>query len=383
MSDKDVRAFPLSEMRTHRSTKWRDFPSDVLPLPVAEMDFPVALPIRKVLIEMVEHSDLGYLGPIPEVGLAFADFAMKRWGWNVDPKQVHMVTDVGVGVVELLRLFTQPGDRVLINSPIYHNFYTWINETHVTKVDVPFTQANGSWDLDLGAVEAAYRTGIKVHLLCNPHNPLGRVYSREELLKIATLAKEHGVLVISDEIHAPLTYKEATFVPFLSLGEIAEEVGVTVTAASKGWNIAGLKCAMIITQGTAMSQRLEALPPAVHCRASLLGAFATATAFSEGTAWLDSMLVNLDANRHFLKELLATKIPAIGYQIPECSYLAWLDVSALGLGENPTQTLLERGKVAFNAGQTFSPHTSHFVRLNFATSQELLVEAVERILNAL
>ncbi len=383
MSPLEVKALSLTEMRTHRSTKWRDFPADVLPLPVAEMDFPVAEPIRKVLIEMVEHSDLGYLGAIPEVGESFSQFAMARWGWNLDPNQVYMSTDVGVGVVELLRLFTQPGDRVLINSPIYHNFYTWIEETHVTKVDVPHLLESDGWKIDWPALEAAYKTGIKVHMVCNPHNPLGRVYSREELLKIAHLAKEHGVIVISDEIHAPLTYSDSNFIPFLSLGEVAEEIGVTVTAASKGWNIAGLKCAIIITQGQVMAKKLEKLPPAVHYRASLLGGFATAAAYSHGVEWLDAAIRTLDHNRYFLQELLAKKIPAVGYHVPDCSYLAWLDLSALNLGPNPTQTLLERGKVAFNAGQDFSPHTPQFVRLNFATSEEVLIEAVDRILKSI
>ena len=207
-------------------------------------------------------------------------------GWVVDPNQVSIVADVGVGVVEVLRLFTKPGDRVLLSSPIYHNFYTWIAETHLTKVDVPFVETDSGWTLDMAAVETAYRTGIKVHLLCNPHNPLGRIYARDELVQIALLAQEYGVIVISDEIHAPLTFAESEFIPFLSLGPIAESVGVTITAASKAWNIAGLKCAIIITQGAVMDERLKSLPPATHYRASL-GGFATATAFAQGeNGWM-------------------------------------------------------------------------------------------------
>ena len=144
----EVTAVALEELRTHRSEKWREFPSDVLPLPVAEMDFPVALPIRELLVEMVSRSDLGYLGPIPEVSRAFENFAKKRWDWVLDPSQIHIVTDVGVGVVEVLRLFTSPGDRVLINTPVYHNFNIWLQETHLEKVDVPFVQDGQAWKLD-------------------------------------------------------------------------------------------------------------------------------------------------------------------------------------------------------------------------------------------
>lgn len=379
----DVTAFPLEELRTHRSEKWREFPSDVLPLPVAEMDFPIAPPIRELLMEMVSHSDLGYLGPIPEVALAFEDFASRRWGWALDPSQIHIVTDVGVGVVEVLRLFTSPGDRVLINTPVYHNFNTWIRETNLEKVDVPFVRDGQEWKLDLGAVENAYRSGVKAHLLCSPHNPIGYAYSKLELSKIAQLALEYSVIVISDEIHGPLTFSESTFIPFLSLGEAAESVGIVVTAASKAWNIAGLKCALVVSQSPVMDALLKKLPIASHYRASLLGGFATAAAYSEGEAWLESVLKTLDFNRYFLHDLLAKKIPEIKYRVPSCTYLAWLDLEALDLGRNPSQVLLDRGRVALSPGQAFSPHTLNFVRLNFATSPEILTEAVNRMVVAI
>jgi len=218
----DFRALDLSELQTHRSEKWRSFPKDVLPLPVAEMDFPVADPIRQTLREMIDHSDLGYLGPIPEMGTAFAGFAKRRWGWDVDPLQVRIAADVGVGIVEVLRVITKPGDKVLINSPIYPNFFTWCKETHLVEVDVPLTQSetqiNGSnWILDWDGIEKAYASGIKAHLISNPHNPLGRVYTREELSRFADLAKKHNVYLLSDEIHAPLTFAEHTFTPFLAV----------------------------------------------------------------------------------------------------------------------------------------------------------------------
>jgi cystathionine beta-lyase len=383
MPPNDATAFSLEELRTHRSEKWREFPSDVLPLPVAEMDFPVAPAIRQILIEMVSHSDLGYLGPIPEVALAFEDFAKRRWGWVLDPNQVHIVTDVGVGVVEVLRLFTSPGDRVLINSPVYHNFNTWIHETKLEKVDVPFVQEGQEWKLDLSAVEEAYRSGVKAHLICSPHNPIGYAYSKSELLKIAQLAREYSVIVISDEIHGPLTFSEASFIPFLSLGEAAESVGIVVTAASKAWNIAGLKCAIVVSQSPVMDALLTKLPIATHYRASLLGGFATAAAYSEGEAWLDSVLKALDFNRYFLRDLLEKKIPDIKYRVPNCTYLAWLDLGALNLGRNPSQILLDRGRVALSPGKAFSPKSLDFVRLNFATSPEILTEAVNRMVVAI
>jgi len=386
MSDQQFSAHNLAELHTHRSEKWRGFPHDVLPLPVAEMDFPVAEPIKAILAEMVAHSDLGYLGPIPELGLGFKKFAAERWNWNVDEKQVRAATDVGVAVVEILRVFTQPGDSILISSPVYHNFYTWINETKLTLVDVPFErtgdEATNPWVINWESIEKAYASGLKVHLLCSPHNPLGFIYGKQDLLKIVALAKKHGVLVISDEIHAPLTFPGETFVPMLSLGADAESVAVCVTAASKGWNIAGLKCAIIISQNEQMNSKLANLAPAMHYRASLLGGFATAVAFADSGVWLDTVIAQLDHNRHLIKKLLAEKLPTVRYHIPQNSYLAWLDVESLNLGEDPSITLIEKGRVAFNPGHAFGKQCNQYVRLNFATSPEIITEAIDRIARA-
>ena len=387
MSDQQFSAHNLVELHTHHSEKWRAFPQDVLPLPVAEMDFPVAEPIKAILTEMVAHSDLGYLGPIPELGLGFKKFAAERWNWKVDEKQVRVATDVGVAVVEILRVFTKPGDSILISSPVYHNFYTWINETKLTLVDVPFERTGNEdtnpWIINWESIESAYASGIKVHLLCSPHNPLGFIYSEQDLRKIVALAKKYDVLVISDEIHAPLTFPGETFVPILSLGADAESVALCVTAASKGWNIAGLKCAIIISQNNEMNTELAKLAPAMHYRASLLGGFATAVAFAECEVWLDTVLAQLDQNRHLIKKLLAEKLPTVRYHIPQNSYLAWLDVESLNLGENPSVTLIEKGRVAFSPGHGFGKQCDQYVRLNFATSTEIITEAIDRIARAI
>ena len=384
----DLRALDLSELQTHRSEKWRAFPKDVLPLPVAEMDFPVADPIRQTLREMIDHSDLGYLGSIPEMGTAFAGFAKRRWGWSVDPLQVRIAADVGVGIVEVLRVITKAGDKILINSPVYPNFWTWCTETHLEQVDVPLTQSenaiNGSnWILDWDGIEKAYASGIKAHLICNPHNPLGRVYTHEELSRLADLAKKHNVYVLSDEIHAPLTFAEQKFTPFLSVSENARAVGITITAASKGWNIAGLKCAIIVSENEKVHETLNGIAPATHYRASLLGAFASVAAFEKGEPWLDSAMVEIDKNRNLVAELIAAKTPGVGYRIPHCSYLAWLDLTSFNLGEDPSAVLIEKGKVAFVPGVRFGAQSSQFVRLNFATSPQILEEAFNRLATVL
>lgn len=384
----DFYLVPLEELRTHKSEKWRAFPSDVLPLPVAEMDFPVAQPIRDALIDMVDKSDLGYLGLIPEMGTAFAGFAERRFGWRPDPSQIRIAADVGVGIVETLRVITSHGDSIMINSPVYPNFFTWANETHLNIVDVPLTRGDeeidGSlWHLDWDGIEKAYQSGLKVHLICNPHNPLGRIYTREELLRLVDLAKKNNVIIISDEIHAPLTFAEQAFTPFMTLGDEARSVGITVTAASKGWNIAGLKCAIIVTENAAMHERLNAIAPATHYRASLLGAFATVAAFEKGEPWLDQLMVQLDSNRKLVARLVEEKLPKARTHMPHCSYLAWIDFSAYNLDPDPATYLLENAKVAFVPGVRFGEAFSSYIRLNFATSPEIIEEAINRVAKAL
>lgn len=379
----DFHFVPLAELQTHKSEKWRGFPADVLPLPVAEMDFPVAEPIRRTIIEMIDKSDLGYLGNIPELGEAFAEFSARRDGWTPDPLQVRVAADVGVGIVETLRVITKPGDKILINSPVYPNFWTWSKETHLDYIDVPLTRSenevNGSyWHLDWEGIEKAYQSGLKVHLISNPHNPLGRVYMRDELERLVKLAHAHNVVIVSDEIHSPLTFSEQKFIPILSLSDDARAVSVTVTSSSKGWNIAGLKCAIIVTQDAAMFERLNAIAPATHYRASLLGAFASVAAFREGEPWLDKLMTQLDHNRKLVDQLIKEKLPLAKSHIPHCSYLSWIDFSEYKLDVEPATHFLDNGRVAFQPGVRFGEQWAQFLRLNFATSPEILEEAINR-----
>ena len=375
-------ALPLAQLQKRRSAKWREFPSEVLPLPVAEMDFEIAKPIRDVLEEMIKGSDTGYLGPIPELGINLAKFAKARWGWEIDPEQVFTATDVGVGMVEMARTVVNPGDLIMINSPVYHNMNNWITELKCKSYDAPLTKTGLHYTIDLNAVERGYAAGVKAHFLCSPHNPVGTVFTRDELAELAELAKKYDVTVFSDEIHAPLTYDAKQFVPFLAVSEIAREVGICVTAASKSWNLAGLKCATVITAHPKQQERAKSMPEAVHFRASLFGAVASATAY-ECVDWLDSAIETFESNRKYLNNLLTQSLPAVGYRVPDFSYLAWLDLSGLNLGENPAQVLLEKGKLALNAGITFGPESGSFVRLNFATGEEMLDEAVSRIASCL
>ena len=377
-----VEGVPLAILRTRLSEKWSGFAPDILPLPVAEMDFELAQPIRDLLVSMVLNSDTGYMGKTDSLNRAFADFASDRWNWIVDTEQFFLCTDVGVGTVEMARTIVQPGDKVLVNSPVYLNMYNWAKELKCQIVDAPMRKDGMSYSLDLAAIEAGYKQGVKIHFLCNPQNPTGTVHTRSELEAIADLASQYGVYVFSDEIHGPIVFDEATFIPFLSVSDNARQVGVCVTAASKAWNLAGLKCAFIITESERISALAKSMPPSVRFRASLFGAHAAAKAF-ESTEWLDAMMETLDRNRQFLQVQLENKLPKAKYQVPSCTYLVWIDMSAYDLGENPAKAILEGGKVALTPGYLFGPDCSQFIRLNFATSEEIIAEGIDRIVAAI
>ena len=369
----------LELLRARHSSKWRRFDGDVLPMHVAEMDFEVAPAIRELIIEMATNSDLGYLGPVPELGSSFAEFAKQRWNWEVDPKQLKLATDVGVAAVELFRALGTPGDQVVINSPVYTNFFSWIKESKMALKDVPLLRDGENWNLDFEGIEAAFQEGAKFYLICNPQNPLGKVFLVEELERIATLAKKYSVIVISDEIHAPLTFKDATFVPFLSVSDTAREVGITITSTSKAWNTAGLKAAFIVTGDKSWATKLLRLPPDMHWRTSLLGAFAMAESYSNGVDWINSAVATIESNQEFLKKQIEEKLPQVKMTIAEAGYLSWLDVSALNLGANPAREILDKARVGVVPGTDLGESYVDFVRFNFATSEENIAEAINRI----
>ncbi len=373
---------PLSELRERRSAKWRTFPDDVLPLFVAETDFALAPPVRDALRAAVDASDTGYSAAVPELGRAFADFAGGRWDWDVDPGSVTAVTDVGVGVVELLRVLTGPGDTVAISPPVYPPFFDWAPEAGARLHEVPLARTADGYRLDLAAVEAAFATHPAVYLLCNPHNPVGRVHDFDELAALVRLARLYRVPIVSDEIHAPLVLPGATFTPLLTVPGAAE-VAISVVSASKAFNLAGLKCAAVVTASAAMARLVARLPPDVRWRTGHLGVIATLAAFRDGGPWLDQLLVTLDARRAQLGDLLRERLPALSWHPPQATYLAWIDAGALGADSEPRELFLDRARVALEPGPRFGAAGAGFVRLNFGTGPEILDEATARMAAAL
>ncbi|MEY4410522.1 MAG: hypothetical protein RLZ69_96 [Actinomycetota bacterium] len=370
---------PLAELRQRHSSKWRRFAPDVLPMHVAEMDYEIAPQIQNLLVDFVQRSDLGYLGPIPELNEAFVAFAQRHWNWTPDAKQIRIATDVSVGSVEVLRVLGKPGDRVLINSPVYGAFYGWLKEVGMVAHDVPLVADLETWRLDIAGIERAFQDGVKLYLLCSPHNPMGRVHDRTELEAIAELAQRYGVVVISDEIHAPLTYEDQVFTPWLAVSDAARETGVVVTAASKSFNLAGLKASIIVTQSATMANRLKDVPPDLHWRSSLLGGFAMVEAFANCDDWLAKAVATNRANRDLLTRLVSEKLPGVSHWVAQGGYLAWLDLSSLNLGENPAGRILEEKRISLVPGTDHGADYPQYVRINFATSAESIDRTIDAI----
>lgn len=375
-----LQALPLDQLRQRSSTKWRKHGDDVLPLFVAETDYPQAPAIHEALARAVSLGDTGYTPPEPGVAAAYAGFAERRFGWTVDPARIRTTCDVMMAVVELLRRVTDPGDRVVICPPVYPPFFDVVPEAGAVVESVPLIDAGAAWELDLAGIEAALASGARAVLLCNPHNPTGTVHSRETLAALADLAARYGASVISDEIHAPLTHRGATFTPFLDASPAAARVGYSVVSASKAFNLAGLKCALMVTADDVTSALVRDLPDEIEWRTGLFGAISAVAAFSpESDAWLDAQLAALDANRLLLAELLAEHVPGARYRVPDAGFLAWVDLTALGWGGDPAAKILRDARVALLQGPFFGAEGHGHVRINFGCSPDVLTEAVRRV----
>lgn len=368
-------------LRRRQSAKWKVFSDDVLPAWVAEMDFPLAAPIRAALHAALDAEDAGYADP-RGLGAATAPWAEASWGWTIAPRDVYVIADVVTGIGEILRVATAPGDRVVIEPPVYHPFASTIERFGRVVVPAPIQLVDGEYQPNLDAIERAYAAGARAHILCSPHNPSGMVYSREALVRLGELAARYNVLVISDEIHAPLTLSGATHHPFPTVSEAAADCSIVMTSASKAWNIAGLKAAVMIASGARGRAELGKLPEDTPYHAGHLGVLATRAAFLEGQEWLASVRAILERNRALLGALLAEHLPDVRWIPQRAGYLTWLDFRALELGDDPARAFIKHGKVALSSGPMFGVEGRGFARLNIATSRGLLEEAVRRMASA-
>ena len=361
---------PLETLRRRHSIKWARFAPDVLPMFVAEMDARPVPAVVDVLSRMVAEGDTGY-PELPDYQDAFASFASDVWGWDIDPATVSLACDVMTGMREMTLATTKPGDAVVINPPIYPPFRAVCNETRRRIVEVPTTEAGR---LDLDALEVAFeKEHPAAYLLCSPHNPSGVVHTAEELARVMELANTHDVAVICDEIHAPLSGAEHTPLHRVPGGERA----FVVTSSSKSWNLAGLKAGLIVP-GAEVADVVRGLSGYVPESASYLGVVAHATALNEGRYWLAEAAAEIRENKQHFADELNRAIPELTYTPSQGTYLAWLDCSPLGL-DHAGQHFFEKAKVRFGQGTDYAPSATQFVRVNLATSKEIISEAVRRM----
>lgn len=370
----------LAALRQRRSMKWDDQPDDVRPLWVAEMDCSLAEPIVRELSAALGRSDTGYAHrsgrTASAYAAAFAGFAERHWGWSVDPADTVLMPDVMQGATHALRELTAPGTPVVLTPPVYPPFFH-----HVTVdlgrpiVDVPLlVDPDGRYRLDLDGIDAAFVAGARGLLLCNPHNPTGTVFSAAELAALAVIAARHGARVVADEIHAPLVLGDRPFTPYLTLDPAA----IAVHSGSKAFNLAGLKAALAVA-GPAAAAELARVPAQVSIGAGLFGVLAGEAAYRDGDKWLARLVAELRANHELLGELLADQLPEVRWTRPDATFLAWLDLRALGLGDDPAAALLDRTRVALSPGPDFGAGGAGFARLNLGTGPTLLTEAVTRL----
>jgi cystathionine beta-lyase len=373
-------ADPLELLRTRTSEKWRAHPDDVLPMFVAEMDYPLAPAIAAALHAAVDRSDTGYVDPRePGAREAFAAFARDAWGWSPDPGLMGITTDVSVVIVEALRRLAAPGDGVVITPPVYPPFFDLIPEAGARVVEVPLRDDGAGYALDLAGIDRALAAGARGVLLCNPHNPLGLVHTREELAELSRIVARHDGFVVSDEIHAPLTHPGTVFTPYLTVSDAARAHGIAAESGSKAFNLAGLKAAFFVTASERMSRLVRELPEEVTFRTGHFGLLATRAGFADARDWLAETVAAIVANVELLEAQLAEKLPEARLRRPSASYLAWIDLTALGWGDDPASVLLERAKLALSNGPAFGREGRGHVRLNLACAPALVVEAVDRM----
>ena len=375
--------FDVPFLRARRTNKWHKFAPDVLPAWVADMDFGVAPAVAEAMARLARNQEYGYAAREGALQAAFARRMRRRFGWEVDAECAHPIGDLVQASFSSVMAFSEPGDAVLLQLPSYPPFMAAIKDTGRRLIANHMRDDGTRWELDLDAYERAPDARARVLIFCHPQNPTGRAFGRAELEQVAAFAIRHDLIVVSDEIHADIVYPGNTHIPLASLSpEIAART-ITITSATKSFNIPALRCAVMHFGTPALKERFFArMPMRLLGSPGVTGVDATVAAWDDGQAWLDEILGYLQGNRDWLAETLAREMPGVALRLPEATYLAWLDCSALKLSGPAGQFFLDRARVGLNAGETFGERYAAFARLNFATPRPVLQEIVGRMAEA-
>jgi cysteine-S-conjugate beta-lyase len=367
------------------SNKWHRYPPDVLPLWVADMDFRSPEPVIQALRERVEHGVFGYGVEQPEFYEVFLDRLRKRYGWHVSRDAILVIPGVIPGFNVACRAVTTPGDGLLLQTPVYPPILRVPQNVGLASDAMELDrQTDGRYLIDFDRFEAAIRGRTRVFLLCNPHNPVGRVFRRDELTRMAEICLRRGVLICADEVHCELTFSGQRHVPIASLDPDIADRTITLMAPSKTFNLAGLKCSVAIIPNSALREKFVAAQVDMVRAVNILGYTAALAAYRDGQPWLDELMRYLEANRDFVVAFARSRLPGVRIAAPEATYLAWLDCRGLKLpADDPFSFFLEQARVALNDGQAFGRGGAGFVRLNFGCPRPTLAQALDRMAHAL
>ncbi|HLA07377.1 MAG TPA: MalY/PatB family protein [Anaerolineales bacterium] len=381
----------IIERRHTNSLKWTQYPADVLPLWVADMDFRSPAPIRDALRAMLDHGVLGYEFPQRRTRQAVAQRMERLHGWQVDPDWVVATPGVVSGFNIAARAVCSTGDGALIQTPVYHMFYTIYKNVGLTRQDAPFSMRveenvlNPQFELDV--FRRAFHTNharTRLFLLCHPHNPTGQMFTREELKSMAEVCLQNEAIIVSDEIHSELLLNGSTHTPIAILSPEIADHSITLIAPSKTFNTAGLFCAFAIIPNAELREQFKQANDQITGHVSSMGLVAAEAAFSGACdGWLKELLVYLKGNRDFIVDYLTENMPEARFTIPEATYLQFIDFGAYVrsgvVPKSPHEFFLENARVAVNDGKIFGKGYENFVRLNFGAPRKLIAEGLERM----
>ncbi len=372
------------DRRCFDSIKWHRYGDDVLPMWVADMDFRSPEPVIEALRERVEHGVFGYGRAPEELKEVIVERYQRLYDWQISPEEVMFLPAVVTGFNLVCHAVASPGEGVLLQTPVYYPMLRTPAQAGLTNDEMVLTwRADGQYEIDFDLMEETISERTRVFILCSPHNPVGRVFRREELERMAEICLRHDVIICSDEIHGDLILGDNHHIPTASLAPEVAAQTVTLMSPSKTYNLAGLKCSFAIVQNPELRARLENTYPDLVPSVNILGYRAALAAYAEGQPWLDAVLHYLEGNLEFLLQTVESDLPGVTMARPEGTYLAWLDCREAGIPGNPHDFFLERGKIALNDGSAFGRGGEGFVRLNFGCPRDMLAEGLDRMRRAL
>ncbi len=373
----------LIDRRNSDSIKWKLYGDDVLPFWVADMDFKSPQPVIDALINRVEHGVFGYPEEDKSLKELICHRMSKLYKWDVISEDIVFLPGVVNGFNLVIQALTDPGKEVLIQTPVYHPFLSAPQNAGAKKVEAPLKMdQNHRYSIDFDQFEDAISENTQLFLLCNPHNPVGRVFTKDELSRMAEICFTHDLYICSDEIHADIVFNGFQHVPIASLDKEIAHKTITLMAPSKTYNIAGLGMSFAIAQNHELRDKLIQAKRGIVAHVNVLGMTAASAAYKYGDEWVNQLLVYLWDNWTMMVEFINTNLPEIKVTPQEGTYLAWLDCRQLQL-DNPYEFFLKHAKVSFNDGKIFGSGGEGFVRLNFGCPRNMLLEGLQRMKNAL